>query len=83
MMVRDLYDDEYEGEKHEIKVFRLEGKKGLTQVPVRLDRNKTYQIIFITKTREGSANSYQIVIEHDKSRNIIKECGITHVPMDF
>lgn len=83
MMVRDVYDDEYDGEKHALKVFRLEGKKGLTQVPVKLDRNKTYQLIFVTKTREGSANSYQIVIDHDKSRNIVKEIGITHVPMDF
>lgn len=84
IMVRDLYDDEYEGEKHELKVFRLDGKKNATQIPVHLnDKKKTYQILFIVKTREGVANSYQIVIEHDKSRNIIKECGITHIPMDF
>jgi replicative DNA helicase len=84
MMVRDLYDDEYEGEKHALKVFRLDGKRNATQIPVHLnDKKKTYQILFIVKTREGAANSYQIVLEHDKSRNIIKEVGITNVPMDF
>lgn len=84
IMVRDLYDDEYEGEKHELKVFRLDGKRNTTQIPVHLnDKKKTYQILFIVKTREGAANSYQIVIEHDKSRNLIKEIGITNVPMDF
>lgn len=84
MMIRDLYDDEYEGEKHEIKVYRLDGKRNATQIPVHLnDKRKTYQIMFIVKTREGAANSYQIVLEHDKSRNLIKEIGITHIPMDF
>jgi replicative DNA helicase len=84
IMVRDLYDDEYEGEKRELKVYRLDGKRNATQIPVHLnDKKKTYQILFIVKTREGAANSYQIVIEHDKSRNIIKEVGITNVPMDF
>jgi replicative DNA helicase len=84
IMVRDLYDDEYEGEKRELKIYRLDGKRNATQIPVHLtDKKKTYQILFIVKTREGSANSYQIVMEHDKSRNIIKEVGITHVPMDF
>jgi hypothetical protein len=84
IMLRDMYDDEYEGEKHEIKVHRLDGKRNATQIPVHLnDKKKTYQILFIVKTREGAANSYQIVIEHDKSRNIIKEVGITHIPMDF
>jgi hypothetical protein len=84
IMLRDLYDDEYENEKHELKVFRLDGKRNATQIPVHLnDKKKTYQILFITKTREGAANSYQIVIEHDKSRNIIKEIGITNVPMDW
>ena len=84
IMLRDMYDDEYEGEKHEIKVHRLDGKRNATQIPVHLnDKKKAYQILFVVKTREGAANSYQIVIEHDKSRNIIKEVGITHIPMDF
>ena len=83
IMIRDLYDDEYTGEKRELRVYKLEGKNGKTKIPVKLDKDKHYQILFIIKNREGSANRYQVVIEHDMSRNIIKEVGITNVPVDF
>lgn len=82
-MIRNIMDDEFEGGRHELKVFRLDGKNGTTKIPVKLDRNKKYQIIFITKSREGSANDYQIVTEHDLSRNVLKEIGITNVYQDF
>lgn len=83
IMIRDLYDDEYTGEKRELKVYRLEGKNGKTKIPVKLDKDKHYQVLFIIKNREGSANRYQIIIEHDMSRNIMREVGITNVPVDF
>ena len=83
IMIRDLWTSEYKGEKQELKVYRLDGKNSRTKIPVTLDRNKHYQILFITKNREGSANQYQIVVEHDMSRNIMKEVGICNVPMDF
>lgn len=83
IMIRDLLDDEYTGEKRELKVYRPEGKSGSTKIPVKLYRDKHYQILFIVKNREGSANQYQIVIEHDMSRNIMKEIGITNVPVDW
>ena len=56
---------------------------GKTKIPVKLDKDKHYQIAFIIKNREGSANRYQVVFEHDMSRNIMKEIGITNVPVDF
>ena len=83
IMIRDLYEDEYTDEKRALKVYRLEGKNGKTKIPVKLDKDKQYQIIFIIKNREGSANRYQVVIEHDMSRNTMKEIGITNVPIDF
>ena len=83
IMVRNIFEDEYPGGKNELKVFRLEGKNGKTKIPVTLSRDKNYQILFIVKNREGSANTYQIVIEHDLSRNLLKEVGITSVPVDF
>ena len=83
IMIRDLYDDEYTGEKRELKVYRLEGKNGKTKIPVKLDRDVHYQIAFIIKNREGSANRYQVVFSHDMSRNVMKEVGITNVPVDF
>lgn len=83
LMIRDVYDDEYSGEKRALDVYRMEGKNGKSKIPVHLDKSKRYQIIFIIKNREGSANTYQIVVEHDMSRNIMKEIGRTHVPIDF
>ena len=80
IMIRNLYDDEYTGESREIRVFKLEGK---SQIPVKLDREKKYQILFIVKNREGAANDFQIVIEHDMSRNTVREIGICHVPIDW
>jgi len=83
VMVRNIFEDEYQGGKNELKVYRLEGKNGKTKIPVTLSRDKNYQILFIVKNREGSANQYQIVVEHDMSRNLLKEIGITTVPVDF
>lgn len=83
IMIRDIYDDEYTDEKRALNVYRLEGANGRTKIPQKLDKNKKYQVFFIVKNQEGAANSYQIVAEHDKSRNIIKEVGITNVMPDF
>lgn len=83
IMIRDIFDDEYSDEKRALKVYRLEGTHGKTKIPQKLDKSKKYQLFFIVKNQEGAANSYQIVVEHDKSRNIINEVGITNVMPDF
>ncbi len=83
IMIRDLFDDELPNGKNELKIYRLEGKNGKSKIPVKLDKDKHYQIIFIVKNREGSANQFQIVVEHDLSRNIMREVGICHVMIDF
>jgi replicative DNA helicase len=83
LMIRDLYSDEYDGEKRELKVYRLEGKNGLSKIPVKLDSEKHYQLVFIVKNREGAANQYQIVLEVDMSRNKVREVGITQTPVDW
>lgn len=83
LMIRDVFEDEYTGEKNALKIYKLEGKNGKTKIPVNLDHDKHYQLIFIVKNREGAANNYQIVIEHDMSRNLLKEVGFTSVPVDF
>lgn len=79
IMIRDLYKDEYPNESKEVKVYRLEGK---TPLPVTIDPDKRYQIVFIVKNREGAANDHQIVIEHDLSRNVMKEIGIANIMPD-
>lgn len=82
IMLRNFFNDELEGEKRELKVCeRLKGTK--TIMPVKLDKNKNYQIAFVVKTREGEANKFQVVLEHDLSRNTLKEIGYTVVPVDF
>lgn len=81
IMIRDMYSDEFPEGKQPLKVLKLEGFN--TPLPQKIDKNKRYQIIFIVKNREGSANQHQIVIEHDLSRNIIKEIGKCSVPIDF
>lgn len=83
LMIRDVFEDEYTSEKNALKVYKLEGKNGKSKIPVNLDHDKHYQLIFIVKNREGAANNYQIVIEHDMSRNLLKEVGFTSVPVDF
>lgn len=82
-MIRNLMDDEKVGGKNELKVYRMGGKNGKTKIPVQLEHDKHYQLLFVVKNREGSANIYQIVVEHDMSRNILKEVGMTVVPQDF
>lgn len=82
IMFRNVFDDEFPGEKNAIKVYRLEGVNEKTEIPVKLDPKKRYQIGFIVKNREGAAQSYQIVYEHDLSRNKLKEIGITHIMID-
>ena len=83
IMIRDVFDDEYTGEKNALKVYKLEGKNGKSKIPVNLDHDKHYQLLFIVKNREGAANTVQIVVEHDMSRNLLKEVGFTSVPVDF
>lgn len=83
IMIRKLFEDELEGGKNELKVFKTTGKSGKTKIPVPLDKDKHYQLLFIVKNREGGCNEYAIVIEHDMSRNIVNEIGFCIVPADF
>lgn len=80
IMIRDIFEDEYEGEKNALYVYRQEGTA--TKIPQKLTKDKRYQVFFITKNQEGQANGYQIVAQHDKSRNIIHEVGITNISPD-
>jgi len=85
LMIRKIFDDELEGGKRELDVYKKEKRQGNieSQIPVKLKKGKNYQLIFIVKNREGSTNDYQIVVEHDLSRNTYKEIGYTVVPVDF
>lgn len=80
IMIRDIFEDEYDGGKNALYVYRPEGKN--SKIVQNLTKDKKYQVFFIVKNQEGAANAYQIVAEHDKSRNIIKEIGITNISPD-
>jgi replicative DNA helicase len=83
LMMRKPFDDEYAGERNELKCYRLEGKNKLTKIPFKLEKDKQYAIIFITKNRFGATQQFQIVAEHDLSRNIYNEVGIVNIPLDW
>ena len=85
IMVRDIYEDEYtgSGSKKELKVYQLGGNNNQTKFEVKLEKPNRYQVFFVVKNQEGAANAFQIVAKHDKSRNIIKEVGITNVLPDW
>lgn len=83
IMIRNVFEDEMPNGKHELKVYKLAGKNKKTKVPVELNKDKHYQIVFVVKNREGSSNEYQLVIEHDLSRNTYKEVGLTVIAIDF
>lgn len=80
--LRMLLPDEYSGESHEVTVYRLEGKNGRTKIPVQLDADKRYLVMYTIKNRAGSANDFQIVCEVDYSRNLMKEIGICNIMPD-
>lgn len=81
IMIRDLFPDECADGKSPLHVFDYCGAG--SQVEEHLKSDKRYQIFFIVKNQEGAANVHQIVVEHDKSRNILKEVGFTNLSPDF
>ena len=81
LFIRNIFEDEFAGKSKALTVYKHQGNR----VPVILDPNKRYQIIFVAKSRESSAGmgSSQFVVEVDYSRNIMKEVGWTMVTPDF
>lgn len=79
IMSRWVMEDELEGGAREIKAYKLKGK---TKLPIKLNKNKHYQIMFIPKNRFG-ATDFQIILEVDLSKNVYKEVGIATLSPDF
>lgn len=73
-------DAGYKRNKNELDVVTLIDDKHI--VPVAIDPQKDYLLVFIVKNRNGEAEKRQIVIEADYSRNIFKEVGYTSVPFN-
>lgn len=79
LLMRGLRQDEYDN----LAVFRFAGKNGRTKIPVSLDKDKNYVVIFIDKNREGECRNHQIIAESNLGRNTYKEVGITMIQEDF
>lgn len=79
ILMRRLYNDEYTGEKNELKTeLPIEGTSSSREVV--LDRKKQYAVLFIDKNRNGTANQYQIVAEQHLGWLTYNEVGICNVP---
>lgn len=83
LMLRWMLPDETRGGNREVKVFQRKGTNNRSKVPVELNSEKRYQILFIQKNRNGSACEFQIVYEVDLSRNVYTEIGICNIEPDF
>ncbi|MET3505449.1 hypothetical protein [Halalkalibacter oceani] len=82
ILMRRVRNDEYAGEKNEIKVIQPIGGSLKSGKPIELNPNKKYVILFLEKNRNGESQSYQIVAEQDLSHLVYKEVGITDIPFD-
>ena len=80
LLMRRVWNDEYPGCGHEIKVKKpIPGTNSFENVT--LDPKKNYVIIFIEKNRNGESQTYQVVAEQDLGRLIYREVGITDIPV--
>ena len=80
LLCRRVEPDEYQGEKNELKCFRLEGK---TKLPFTLNKDKYYMLFFIAKNRFGNTDTYSVVSEIDLSTNKFRDIGYCVVPEDW
>lgn len=78
--IRRFMADEYEGGKNEVKVFKLLPNGSKTSFAIKEGTHA--QVIQVLKTREGDVDT-AIVVEHDLSRNVIKELGFCIIKADF
>lgn len=82
MMGRLLYDDEYEGEKYALKPYNYEKDEfnGKWHVkPYKLNPDKQYLILFLSKNRFGSEEE-QIMYEVNYGINSFKEVCLVKCP---
>jgi len=83
IMARAMFEDEYEGGVNELKVYHMGESSGKSKIQTKIHKERHYQIIFITKNRNGASQDKQIVIEHDLGKNTIKEVGFCYCPVDW
>ena len=80
IIFRDLWEDEYSGEKYDVKPYvrmkdKETGKWLKTTQPIELDKDKKYKIFFLDKTRNDT-DSKAIVFEFNGNFNSWREIGL-------
>lgn len=85
LMMRRPFEDEYEGEKNELRAYYWGGTKsgGKSQVDIKIKREDNPMITFITKNRFGVTGGEQILSKCDLSRNVYEDWGYCMVRQDF
>ena len=71
-----MHADEYKGEKNEIKVWNTVGD---SRFEIELDPARRHSIIFIEKNRNGIAQEFQVVAQHDFATFKYKEMGKSYI----
>jgi replicative DNA helicase len=88
LMFRPCWSDEYEGEKRELDCYRLKKKEkgeGFDKEYFKLEKGKTFYLLFCPKNRFGSNNDNGqpiLVLEPFFNSNHFKEIGWTFVAND-
>ena len=78
ILMRKFNPDEYSGQKNEVKVKRpIKGTSAMEEVV--LDPKAHYQMAFITKNRNGSAEEFQIVAKQELGYLQYEEVGICNI----
>ena len=79
---RPLWDDEFPGEKFDVKPYQLKkdssGKYSNVRESVQLDRDKKYIIAFLDKTRNDD-DKFQVLYEFNGRYNRWREKGYCSV----
>ena len=83
LLIRNLHNDEYEGQKNKIKVInpiKTNDEYLYKSGSDVIIENGHHNIIFIDKNRNGESGSYQIVCKQNLGTLEYKEVGVTDIP---
>ena len=80
VMIRNLWKDEFNGERNDCKAYRW-NKETQTSEIIELDPEKQYKVIFINKTR-NDAGGKEILYEWRSEWNSWFEIGYCHIVND-
>ena len=84
VLMRNVWEDEFSGEKYDIKPYRhsrVNGKYTSDHESIKLDQNKKYKLLFLDKTR-NSEGEIALIYQFDGAWNKWTELGFATVKHD-